>query len=200
MSEQPHGDVTRLLAAWSAGSEDALAALAEAIGGELRGLAAREMRRERRDHTLQPTALVNEAYLRLLAHGGSWRDRAHFLAVAGGVMRRVLVDHARRRAAAKRPRAALRVTLGDALPAGPPPLDVAVLDLDAALDRLAALDARAARVVELHGLAGCSVQETAEVLGVSVPTVVRDWRMARTWLRRELAREEPSGAGDPASP
>jgi len=165
--------------------------------GELRRVAERAMARERHGHTLQPTALVHEAYLRLLGQRVAWRSRTHFLGVAGQAMRRILVDHARRRAAAKRPSPAGRVTLSG-LAAAESNEEVDLLDLDAALDRLARLDPRAARVVELRGFAGCTSEEAAEALGVSAATVARDWRMARSWLRRELARG--TAAGEPAAP
>ena len=171
--------------------------LAPELYGELRRVAERALSRERRGHTLQPTALVHEAFLRLLGQRVAWRSRAHFLGVAGQAMRRILVDHARRRAAAKRPSPAERVTLSGLAAAGGGE-DVDLLDLDAALDRLARLDPRAARVVELRGFAGCTAEEAAEALGVSEATVARDWRMARSWLRRELAH--PSGGPPPADP
>ena len=168
--------------------------------GELRRVAAGALGRERRHHTLQPTALVHEAFLRLAGQRAGWQNRAHFLGVAAQAMRRVLVDHARRRAAAKRPDPRARVTLsGLALPGGA--VDVDVLDLETALARLGELDPRAARVVELRGFAGCSAAEAAEVLGVSEATVARDWRMAQSWLRRELggvaAGDEDTAAGAP---
>jgi RNA polymerase sigma-70 factor, ECF subfamily len=167
--------------------------------GELRRVAAGALGRERRDHTLQPTALVHEAFLRLVGQRAGWQSRAHFLGVAAQAMRRILVDHARRRSAAKRPDPRARVTLsGLALPGGA--VDVDLLDLDGALARLAELDPRAARVVELRGFAGCSAAEAAEVLGVSEATVARDWRMAQSWLRRELGGGGGEGGegGEPA--
>lgn len=157
-------------------------------------MAAGALGRERRDHTLQPTALVNEAFLRLAGQRGEWQNRAHFVGVAAQAMRRILVDHARRRAAAKRPDPRARVTLSGLAAAGE--ADVDVLDLEAALVRLAQVDERAARVVELRAFAGCSAAEAAEVLAVSEATVARDWRMAQSWLRRELAR----GAADAEAP
>lgn len=176
--------------------EEAFAGVTGDLYGELRRLAAGALGRERRDHTLQPTALVHEAWLRLAGQRAGWHNRSHFLGVAAQAMRRVLVDHARRRAAAKRPDPRARLTLsGLALPGGAPEVDV--LDLDAALARLARLDPRAARVVELRGFAGCSAAEAAEALGVSEATVARDWRMAQSWLRRELAKT--GAAGGPAA-
>ena len=161
---------------------------------ELRALAADFLRRERPDHTLQATALVHEAWMRLSVQDDSrWGNRAQFFALAAQAMRRVLVDHARRRRADKRGGDARRVTLATDLT---PPLDSAELDLlvlDDALDRLATMDARQARVVELRFFAGLTVDDVAEVLGVSPRTVAGEWRLARAWLSRELTGEEPAG-------
>jgi RNA polymerase sigma factor (TIGR02999 family) len=155
---------------------------------ELRRLAASALRYERPDHTLQPTALVHEAYLRLADDTtGRWESRSHFLAVAARAMRRILVDHARRHNAAKRGSGAALVAFDDlehAAPAG----TVDLVALDIALARLAALDARQARIVELRFFGGLSVEETAEVIGASARTVKRDWQFARAWLKREMAR------------
>lgn len=167
------------------------AGISPELYGELRRVAAGALGRERRDHTLQPTALVNEAYLRLAGQRAEWQNRAHFLGVAAQAMRRILVDHARRRAAAKRPDPRARVTLSGLAAAGAAEVDV--LDLETALVRLAEMDPRAARVVELRAFAGCSAAEAAEVLAVSEATVARDWRMAQSWLRRELARGAAPG-------
>ena len=153
---------------------------------ELRRLARSYMRRERPGHTLQTTALVNEAFLRLTdARGVRWQDRAHFLAIAARLMRRVLVDHARSRGYRKRGGGAERVTLDEGLAAAPEP-EVDVVALDRALQSLAEVDARKSRVIELRFFGGLSVEETAEVLHVSTDTVKRDWRLARLWLLREL--------------
>jgi RNA polymerase sigma factor (TIGR02999 family) len=154
------------------------------IHAELRRQAARFMWRERRNHTLQPSALVNETYIRLAASPGlDWQNRAHFFAIAARVMRQVLVDHARRRKAAKRE--GVHVTLGEAeAPAAP----LELLDLDSALVELAALDARQARVVEMRYFAGLGVEETAEVLGLSPRTVKREWQTARAWLQHRLLK------------
>lgn len=152
---------------------------------QLRGLAVGALRGERRSHTLQPTALLHEAFLRLSGQRTPWRSRGHFLGVAAHMMRRVLVDYARRRGSAKRPEGRLRVTLSDLETPGDAQ-DVDLLDLEAALERLAEHDPRAARVFELRGLAGCTAAEAAEALEVSEATIKRDWRMARSWLRREL--------------
>jgi len=192
------GDVTGLLAAWSGGDEEALERLTPLVVSELRAIARRRLRRERGRASLQPTELVHEAFLRLLDQRVAWRNRAHFLGVAAQAMRRILVDRARRRWAAKRPAAELRVTL-TGLPVGRSAPDVALLDLHAALEALARFDPRAARTVELRCFGGCSVPEAAEVLGVSESTVARDWRMALPWLRRELSRRAAAG-GRGASP
>lgn len=157
--------------------------LSQTLYDELRAAARGAMSKERREHTLQPTALVHEAMIRLSSQRTAWRNRSHFLAVAAQMMRRVLLDHARRRSADKRPEGQVRVTLSG-LEEAEQGVDVA--DLHEALQRLEQLDPRAARVVELRGLVGCTMPEAAEVLGISVATVERDWRMGRTWLRREL--------------
>lgn len=182
-------------AAPGAAAADDFPGLTPEVYGELRRVAAAALGRERRDHTLQPTALVHEAFLRLAGQRAPWQNRAHFLGVAAQAMRRILVDHARRRNAAKRPDPRARVTLSGLAAAGESP-EVDVLDLEAALARLAGLDPRAARVVELRAFAGCSAEEAAEVLAVSPATVARDWRMARSWLRRELARRAAGPDGD----
>jgi RNA polymerase sigma-70 factor, ECF subfamily len=178
--------VTELLRAWGDGSEEALNALLPLVEAELRRLARRYMARERRGHTLQTTALVNEAFLRLTdARKVRWQDRAHFLGISARLMRRVLVDHARSRGYQKRGGGAHKVTLTDALAISPEPaLDL--IALDRALEGLAAVDARKARVVELRYFGGLSVEETAEVLHMSADTIKRDWRLAKLWLLHEL--------------
>jgi RNA polymerase sigma factor (TIGR02999 family) len=155
------------------------------VYGELRRLAASYLRSERPDHTLQPTALVHEAYLRLVDQATDWRNRAHFFGIAAQMMRRILVDHARRRQASKRDPERLRVAASAAEAASS---DNApdLLALDAALEALERLDARQAKIVELRFFAGLSVEETAEVANVSTATVKREWRTARAWLRREI--------------
>jgi RNA polymerase sigma-70 factor (ECF subfamily) len=180
------GAVTELLQAWSGGDDSALEQLLPLVEAELRRLARAYMGRERRGHTLQVTALVNEAFLRLTdARRVKWQDRAHFLGISARLMRRVLVDHARRRGYHKRGGGAEKVTLHDDLVmAQDPALDV--LALDRALERLEKADARKSRVVELRFFGGLSVEETAEVLHVSPDTVKRDWRLAKLWLLREL--------------
>jgi RNA polymerase sigma-70 factor (ECF subfamily) len=178
--------VTELLRAWSDGDNRALERLIPLVEAELRRLARAYMGRERRGHTLQTTALVNEAFLRLTdTQRVRWQDRAHFLGISARLMRRVLVDHARARGYRKRGGGAQRVTLSEGLVASTDPaLDV--VGLDRALDALAAVDARKSRVIELRFFGGLSVEETAEVLHVSTDTVKRDWRLAKLWLLREL--------------
>lgn len=178
-------DVTRLLLAWSDGEEDAAAPLIEAVYGELRRLARMQLLRERRDHSLAATALVHEAYLKLVDQRRvHWHNRAHFFAIASQLMRRLLVDHARARAAAKRG-TDLTVSL-DGLDSPAPGRSLEVMALDAALDKLEALDQRQARLVELRFFGGMTVDEAAEVLDVAPITAKRDWALARTWLFREL--------------
>jgi RNA polymerase sigma factor (TIGR02999 family) len=186
MATPPPGAATELLRAWSDGDDGALERLLPLVEAELRRLARGYMGRERRGHTLQTTALVNEAFLRLTdARRVRWQDRAHFLGISARLMRRVLVDHARARGYRKRGGAAQRVTLDEALVASPDPgLDV--LALDRALEALAEVDDRKSKVVELRFFGGLSVEETAEVLHVSPDTVKRDWRLAKLWLLREL--------------
>ena len=179
-------DVTELLAAWGAGDAGASDALVPLVYDELRRQARRALRREGEGHTLQATALVHEAWLRLDAqHDARWESRSQFLAVAAQTMRRVLVDHARARRALKRGGGDVQITLGDAYSAVAPDA-VDVLALDEALARLAVMDARKARLVELRYFAGLSIPEAAAALGVSQATVIREWAVARMWLRREL--------------
>ena len=179
-------NITHLLKEWSDGDERALDKLTPLVYEELRRQASRYLRRERRGHTLQTTALINEAYLRLIdARDVHWQGRAHFFAIAANLMRRVLVDHARRRDAEKRGGSGLRLTLDEGL-AVAKETDVDLLAIDEALDRLAKIDAQQARVVELRFFSGLTVDETAAALGVSPKTVKRDWSVARAWLRREI--------------
>jgi RNA polymerase sigma-70 factor (ECF subfamily) len=187
----PGGDeshaVTALLRAWGAGDARASDALVPLVYAELRRQARRALRREADGHTLQATALVHEAWLRLEGqHDARWESRTQFLAVAAQTMRRVLVDHARTRRALKRGGGETLVTLGDASNAAATPDAVDVLALDDALQRLALLDPRKARLVELRYFAGLSIPETAAALGISLATVGREWAVARMWLRREL--------------
>lgn len=182
-------DVTTLLRRWEQGDARAADELLPLVYAELRRQARAFLRRERAGHTLEPTALVHEAYLRLVRqHDVAWAGRSHFHAIAAQAMRRVLVDYGRQRHAAKRGGLAHeRVTLdGLAAPAGSGDVDADLLHR--ALDRLEALDARQARIVELRFLTGLSVEETAAALGISVATVKRDWATARLWLLRELER------------
>ena len=192
MEASPH-EVTQLLRAWSGGEESALEKLVPLVYGELHRLAQRYMARERPGHTLQTTALVNEAYLRLVdSRQASWQDRAHFFAVCAQMMRRILVDRARSRQALKRGTDAPALELDEAL------LVVEergadLVALDDALKRLAALDPRKGQVVEMRFFGGLSVEETTEVLKVSKETVMRDWKLAKSWLRRGLSQENSGG-------
>lgn len=179
------GPITDLLRAASDGDQQAQDALGRAVYDELHGLARACLRRERADHTWQPTVLVHEAYLRLLGQDSvSWQNRAHFFGIAAQVMRRLLVDHARRRQAQRRD-VQREVTLDPALHAEDRALDD-VLPVHEALERLSRLDARQARLVELRYFVGLTLDECADVLGVSAATVSRDWALARAWLQREL--------------
>jgi RNA polymerase sigma-70 factor (ECF subfamily) len=180
------GDVTALLVAWSGGDETALEHLMPIVDAELRRVASNLMRRERAGHTLQTTAVVNEAYLRLVDLSRiRWQDRAHFFAMSARLMRRVLVDHARARRYEKRGGSRMRVSLDEAFGASQSRSSDFVA-LDDALNALAAVDERKARVVELRFFGGLSAEETAAMLHVSVVTVLRDWRFAKSWLLREL--------------
>ena len=186
--ERATADVTRLLQQWSNGQEQALDRLVPHIHGELRTLAASYLRRERPDHTLQPTALVNEAFLKLIDQRAvKWQNRAHFFGIAAQAMRRILVDHARAHAADKRGGDVRKVPLDAATLIGPA-VDVDLLALDEALTRLAALDPQQSRIVELRFFGGLTIEETAEVMNISPATIGREWRMARAWLSAELAR------------
>jgi RNA polymerase sigma factor (TIGR02999 family) len=188
----PPNDLTTLVDQSANGNEAAAASLFALVYDELRRMAASVLRRERQDHTLQPTALVHEAYLRLADEPhGRWENRAHFLAVAARAMRRILVDHARSRKARKRGSGVTRFTLEDVEPAAEPSLDLDLVTLDDALGRLAAIDPRQARIIELRFFGGLTVEETATAIGASPRTVKRDWQMARVWLRREMARLTP---------
>lgn len=179
--------VTALLQQWSRGDRDALEKLTPLVYEELRGIAAGYMRDERPGHTLQATALVHEAYVRLIGQKRvSWQNRAHFFGIAAQLMRRILIDHARRRQAAKRGvGGAIRLTAGVDV-AGAPEQDFDLLAIDGALSRLERLDAAQARIVELRFFGGLTVEETAEVAGISTATVKREWRTARAWLRHEV--------------
>jgi len=182
------GEITLLLADLQAGNRSAESRLMPLVYNELRRVAGRYMRGERPDHTLQPTALVHEAYLRLLGqHDVAWQNRSHFYAVAARLMRNILVDHARARQAHKRGGQERKVTFDEALEfAGRETTDL--LALDEVLTRLAQRDPRQARIVELRFFGGLSEKEVAEVLGVSVRTIKRDWAVARAWLYREISQ------------
>lgn len=184
-----HGEVTLLLAELKLGNKDALNRLMPLVYQELRRLAGHYLRAERIGHTLQPTALVHEAYLRLAGQDrADWQNRAQFMAVAAQLMRRILVDYARGRAAGKRAGNALRVDVeGLELGTGAQQFEE-VLAVDEALERLGELDPQQARVVELRYFAGLTVEETAEALGISERTVKRDWAMAAAWLRSQLSQ------------
>ena len=181
-------DVTALLRAWSAGDQGALAQLAPIVYKELKRSAKRYMMRERREHSLQPTALVNEAFLRLMdVQGVEWQDRNHFFALSAEMMRRILVNYALARGAGKRGGSVRHVSLEDAMIASPEH-DSQIIELSDALDELAKLDPRKSQIVELRFFAGLTVEETAAVLKVSPQTVLRDWRLSKTWLAREMSR------------
>lgn len=182
----PEG-ITQLLIDWGKGDQAALERLMPLVYAELRRLATNYLRRERKDHTLQPTALVNEAYLRLVGQkDGKWQNRAHFFAISAQLMRRILVDHARRHLAEKRggsEQQRLSITSAQELVAQPV---VDLLALNEALEELTKMDPQQARIVELKFFGGLSIDETAEVVGVSHATVEREWKSARAWLRRQL--------------
>jgi RNA polymerase sigma factor (TIGR02999 family) len=181
-------DITALIRASSGGDAEALDRLVQAAYPELRNLALRYFRRERADHTLQCTALINEAYLRLAgATDKKWNDRAHFFGFAARVMRGILVDHARARRADKRGGGAVSITLSDGRAPTTAP-DVDVLDLHTALEELERLDPAQSRVIELRYFGGLSIDETAEVMGVSASTVKREWVLAKTWIRRRMTQ------------
>jgi RNA polymerase sigma factor (TIGR02999 family) len=184
----PGHDVTELLQAWSGGDTGARDRLMKIVYQDLRQRAAVHLRRERPGETLQPTALVHEAYLRLVDQRSVWRNRVHFFSVASQMMRRILVDRARARRMAKRSGKWTRITLAEAT-AGRESADIDVLALDAALSELAAFDPRKAQIAELRFFAGLTLQETGKVLGVSLATVERDWQAARAWLFKALAGE-----------
>ena len=180
-------DVTRLLAAWKAGDEQALASLMPKVYGELRRIAEHYIRRERPGHTLQPTALINEAYLKLIQGGmPDWQNRVHFFGIASKIMRQVLVDWARKNCANKRGGVQSQVTLVDNLVVSEE-RSSELLALDQALTALGQFDERGCRAVEMKYFGGLTMDEIAEALGVSVPTVVRDLRSSEAWLRRQLA-------------
>lgn len=188
-------DVTRLLVRWSEGDKAALEELMPLVYNELRRLANYYLQRERKDHTLQSTALVHEAFLRLIDQREvRWQNRAHFFGVASQMIRRILVDHARAHQTAKRGGGAYTLALDDALGAEQK-RDLDVVALDDALNSLADLDPQQARIVELRFFTGLTIEETAEAVGVSPATVKRDWNTAKAWLFRELSRGAPPRGG-----
>lgn len=186
MQERPE-NITELLASYGRGDKESLDQLMPVVYDELRRQAARYLRREKAGHTLQTTALIHEAYVRLVDQRNmQWQNRAHFFGIAAQMMRRILVDHARSKKRAKRGGSDIRVSLGDAeVAAKDQELDVVALD--EALERLALIDKQQSRVVELRFFSGLSVEETAEVMGISKSTVKRDWSVAKAWLHRELS-------------
>lgn len=198
MSNKPAGEVTQLLLRWRAGDQAALTALLPLVYEELRSLARRHLRHERGSHTLQRTALVHEAFLRMVEQKEvDWESRTQFYGIASQMMRRVLVDHARRRSAAKRGEGAPHVDLdavlqdeGEELPPLAQETAIDFAAIDDALKRLEALDPQQGRLVELRFFGGLSIKETADVIGVSSATVKREWAIARAWLQREITAGE----------
>jgi RNA polymerase sigma-70 factor, ECF subfamily len=190
MTQPSNSDLTRMLQSWSNGDERALEELTPFVYRELYRLAGRYMAGEKQGHTLQTTALVNEAYLRLIDWKNvEWQNRAHFFAVSAQLMRRILVDYARSHQYAKRGGGVRPVELDEALAVSNENLAL-IVQIDLALQRLVAIDARSAEVVQLRYFGGLSVEETAEVLKVSGITVMRDWQFAKAWLTRELMQAE----------
>lgn len=195
MEASVRSDVTRLLTAWGGGDQEAFDQLGPVIYDELRRLARGQMRRERQRGTLQTTALVHEAFLRLTGQNQvAWESRGHFYAIAARMMRRVLVDFARRRSGKKRGGDVPRIPLDEAPEITSQPADD-VLAVHDALESLSAVDGRKAQMVELRFFGGLSIDETAEILGVSPGTVMRDWTLAKAWLQREIRGESPSSTG-----
>jgi RNA polymerase sigma factor (sigma-70 family) len=206
LDQLSHQPVTQLLMQWRGGNEAALGELTSLLYHELRALAQRHLRRERPDHTIQRTALVHEAFVRLVDQSVDWRSRSHFFALASTVMRRILVDHARARLASKRGAGAVVLSLdevversdaddqGESAPLVPEPAqpesesDEDLAAIDAALTRLATLDARQAKIVELRYFGGLTIEETAQALEISDATVKREWTLARAWLKREVTQ------------
>ena len=186
-------EITILLKAWGAGDQSALNRLTPLVYDELRRMARRYMRKERAGNTLQTTALINEAYLRLVdTQSVGWQDRAHFFAVSASIMRRILVDAARARGSAKRGGLAIRVDHSTAVDLDQIPevgRSAELIALDDALNALAEIDPRKARVIELRFFGGLSVEETGDVLGISPQSVLRDWKLAKAWLIREMVKE-----------
>ena len=193
MTEQVPADLGTLLSAWSKGDEQALSGLIACVYPELRRIARHHLNGCPPDHTLESAALANEAYLKLMRTGGlTCEDRVHFLALCSQLIRRILVDHARRRGYAKRGGNAVHVPLDDLLVSAEA-RGIEMLALDEALASLALIDPRKSRVVELRYFAGLSIEETASVVGISPETVKRDWKMAKAWLLRELTQRNTGG-------
>ena len=188
MTATARDDVTRWLRAWSLGDEAALEKLIPLVYGELHRRARRFIGRERIGHTLQPTGLIHEAYLRLVGNRTDWHDRGHFYALSSRLMRQILVDHARSRGRQKRGAAAVPVTLDETVMAAAEQPEL--VRLDDALRALAETDKRKSEVVELRFFGGLTAEETADVLHVSPQTVLRDWRLAKAWLQREMTRSD----------
>ena len=194
MSPEPAADVTQLLVRWSMGNQAALDELMPLVYGELHRLASAYLRRERPDHTLQSTALVHEAFMKLVnQHEVEWRNRAHFYGIAAQMIRRILVDYARSHHAEKRGSGAVKLALDEAL-AVPLQKDLDLLGLNDSLEQLAKMDPRQNRIVELRFFAGLSIEETAEVMQLSPATIKREWNSARAWLFRELSRHPAQDA------
>lgn len=200
MADDSQQRVTRILHDLTGGDRSAVESLLPLVYDDLRALAASSLRQERANHTLQPTALAHEVYLRMVDQTRTtWRDRNHFFAIAAQAMRRVLVDHARGKGRAKRGGDRVRVELSEAV-AVTPERDVDVLALNEAMERLQALDERQSRVVELRFFAGLTMDEVADALGVSKRTAEGDWTMARAWLKRELQRGDGTDDTQPPEP
>lgn len=192
VSETPSQPVSTLLSKWRAGDQEALQALIPLVYQELRRIAQHHLRQERPDHTLQGTALVHEAYLRLMKQGpAEIENRAHFVAVASRLMRQILVDHARGHRAAKRG-GGVKLELNEAMGLHHQPQNVDMIALDDALNELARLDPQQSRIVEMRFFGGMSIEDTAEIMGISQTTVKREWATARAWLRREVGKAETS--------
>ena len=189
MSENPPADITQMLIEMTDGNTEVVNQILPHIYGELRKLASSYLRRERSDHTLQPTALVNEAYLKLIDQKKVvWQNRAHFFGIAAQVMRRILLDHARKHTAEKRGGAAEVLPLEEEILVVSHEKSAELIALDEALETLTKMDEQKAKIVELRYFGGLSIEETAEVMGVSVPTINRQWRMAKAWLYGQVAR------------
>jgi RNA polymerase sigma factor (TIGR02999 family) len=194
-SQQPSAEITQLLSEWSNGKQEALDVLVDRLYPELKRIASRYISKERAGHTLQSTALVNEAYLRLVDQKAQWANRAHFLAVCARIIRGILVDYARARKSEKRGGGAYCLALDEAIDI-PGRRDLDLMELDQALKLLAELDPRQSQIVELRYFGGLSIEETAEFLKLSTATVKRDWSVAKAWIRREILRGSTSFPDD----